>query len=93
MKICKYYSMDECSNTELVIKKLDDLQDDSKIEYFLFEDDDVFKIKSIGLSAKEKKDILSFFRENDVIDYPDYEEYYDDDEEDDDEEEEEEYEY
>ena len=81
MKICKYYSLDECQNIDLVIEKLNSLQDDSKIEYLFLEDDEVIKIKNLGLSLKEKKEIISFFRDNDIIDYPDYEEFYEEEEE------------
>ena len=79
MKICKYFSLDECNNSELIFDKLKNLQDDSKIEYSYIKFDDVIKIKNIGLTLKERKELLSFFKENDVIDYPDYEEYYEDD--------------
>jgi hypothetical protein len=69
--------------------------DDSKIEYSLMDDDDVIKIKNIGLTLKERKEIVAFFKDNDVIDYPDYEEYYieDDEEESDEEEEDDDYDY
>ena len=92
MKLCKYYSLDECSNRNLIFKKLEELEDDSKIEFSFIKEDDVIKIKNIGISSlKEVKEILSFFNENDVIDYPTYEEFDVDDE--DDEEEEDEYEF
>ncbi len=45
------------------------------------------------LSLKERKELLSFFKDNDVIDYPDYEEAAIDDEDEDVVEDEEEYEY
>lgn len=95
MKLCKYYSLDECGDREKIFSKLDDLMDDSKIEYSLMDDDDVIKIKNIGLTLKERKEIVAFFKDNDVIDYPDYEEYYieDDEEESDEEEEDDDYDY
>jgi ABC-type microcin C transport system duplicated ATPase subunit YejF len=94
MKLCKYYSLDECKKLDLVLDKLDSLQDDSKIEYILISDDEVIKIKSNELSLKERKELVSFFKENDVIDYPDYEELDGDDDDDlDEEDEEDEYEY
>ena len=81
MKLCKYYSLDECSNRNLIFKKLEELEDDSKIEFSFIKEDDVIKIKNIGISSlKEVKEILSFFNENDVIDYPTYEEFDVDDE-------------
>lgn len=78
MKLCKYYSLDECHDREIVLNELEILQSDSKIEFNLF-DDDVIKIKNVGMNAKEIKDLLSFFKDNDVLDYPDYEEFVDDD--------------
>ncbi len=93
MKLCKYYSLDECYERDLVFEELDSLQDDAKIEYTYIKDDDVIKIKNTGLSAKEAKDLVSFFKDNDVIDYSDYEEYEDDEDYEDDEEGDEDYEY
>ena len=94
MKLCKYYSLDECKTRNLVFKLLDELQNDSKIDYILIPDDDIIKIKNVGLNLKERKELVYFFRDNDVIDYPDYEEYYIEDlEEEDDEEEAEDDEY
>jgi len=92
MKLCKHYSLDECSEKNLIIEKLEELQLDSKIEYD-FVESEIFKIKDTGLTVKDSKELISFFNEYDVIDYPDYENLYDEDdideedEEDDDEEE------
>jgi hypothetical protein len=44
-------------------------------------DTDLIKIKDIGLSEKDTKDLLNFFDSNDVIDYSDYDD--DDDDSDD----------
>jgi hypothetical protein len=74
MKLCKYYSLDECKDQELVLDELEILQADSIIEFYLFDKDDVIKIKNLGMNAKEVKDLLAFFRDNDVLEYPDYEE-------------------
>lgn len=89
MKLCKYYSLDECHDKDLIFERLNDLENDVKIEFYFFKSDDVIKIKNTGLNLKEKKDLVIFFRDNDVIEYPDYEEYdeeddYDDDDYDDD---------
>lgn len=89
MKLCKYYSLDECYNQELILDELDILQSDSKIEYYFFDKDEVIKIRNVGMNAKEVKELLLFFKDNDVLDYPDYEEldsddYEYDEEEDDD---------
>lgn len=94
MKLCKHYSLDECVDKDLVFDKLDSLQSDTRIEYTIY--DEVIKIKDIGLTVKERKELITFFSENDVIDYPDYENLYDydnEDEEDDEEDEEDEYDY
>lgn len=93
MKFCKYYSLDECHEKDLIFSRLNDLQDDSRIEYSYIKGDDVIKLKNIFLSIKEKKDLLLFFSDNDVIDYPDYEEYYEEEDDDEEEDDEEEYEY
>ncbi len=50
MKLCKYYSLDECHNTEVVFEKLTELQNDSKIEFTFIESDEVIKLKNIGLN-------------------------------------------
>ena len=90
MKLCKYYSLDECKNRNKVFEELDKLQDDGKVEYTYIDDDEVIKIVNTGLEKKELKELLNFLRDADVIEYPDYEEYleeeeYVDDEEQDDE--------
>lgn len=93
MKLCKYYSLDECHEKDLIFGKLNHLQDDSKVEFLYIKGDDVIKLKNIRMSIKEKKDLLLFFKENDIIDYPDYEEYYDEFDDNEEEEDDEEYEY
>ena len=89
MKLCKYYSLDECHSKKSVFEMLDNLQDDSKIEYSYLKEDDVIKINNDWMNDKQKKSLLDFFDNNDVIDYPDYDDYIgldglDDDEEDED---------
>ena len=71
MKLCKYYSLDECSNREKVISHLESLQEDSKI-YFDTPESEIIKITDTGLSTKETKELINFLNENDIIDYPDY---------------------
>ena len=89
----KYYSLDECSNVDVVMDKLDQLQEDGKI-YFSNIEQDVIKIRDSGLSPRELKDLISFFEKNDIIEYMDYEDLYTDDEDDEDEDiEDEDYEY
>lgn len=74
----KFYSLDECSNQDKVIMKLDLLADDRKIDYE-FVETDLVKIKDISLSVKEIKELNSFFQNNDVIEDKDYEDEEEDD--------------
>ena len=74
----KYYSLDECSNVEVVMDKLEQLQEDGKI-YFSNVEQDIIKIRDSGLSPKELKDLVSFFEKSDVIEYFDYDDIYDED--------------
>lgn len=82
MEINKYYSLDECSDKDMVYEKLDSYQADDKIQYSVV-DPDVIKIKDLELSVKETKEILQFFSDYSVIDYPDYTELGNDDWDDD----------
>lgn len=77
----KYYSFDECSNRDTVFEKLGLLEEDRKIEYNLVEKD-IIKIKDIGLSPSDIKDIILIFFDNNIIEYMGYEDFedsYDDD--------------
>jgi len=78
----KYYSLDECSTIEVVMDKLEQLQEDGKI-YFSNVEQDVIKIRDSGLSPRELKDLVSFFEKTDVIEYLDYEDIYSDEEDED----------
>ena len=68
----KFYSLDECSNQDKVIEKLDLLADDRKIDYE-FVEADLVKIKDISLTTKEIKELNNFLQNNDVIEDKDYE--------------------
>jgi len=81
--LSKYYSLDECYDRNDVIDHLEDLQTEGLIIYELVESE-VVKIKDIGLSEKQTKELINFFHDNDVIDYIDYEPYGDEDDDDDD---------
>jgi hypothetical protein len=80
MKLCKYYSLDECKTRDEVFEELDRLQDDEKLDYTYIDEDEVIKINESILSAKETKALVTFLKENDVLDYPDYEEYSEEEE-------------
>lgn len=82
--LSKFYSLDECYNKDNVFDHLEELQSNEMIIYQIV-DTDIIKIKDIGLSEKDTKDLLNFFDNNDVIEYSDYDEdedsddYFDDD--------------
>jgi hypothetical protein len=84
-KLGKYYNLDECLDKDLVFEKLDFLQGEAKIEFDEVEDN-IIKIADTGLFVKEKKELLNFFKDNDVLEDLDYddEEDLDEDDEDDD---------
>lgn len=71
LKLFKYYSLDDCQTPEEVYSILNDLQEDDKIEYEIVEDMgvEVFKIKDIGLTTSELKNLISQFNKLDVIEY------------------------
>jgi hypothetical protein len=81
--LSKYYSLDECYDRNTVLNHLEDFQNESLLVYE-FVESDVIKIKDIGLSEKQTKELINFFHDNDVIDYIDYEPYDDFDEDEDD---------
>ena len=82
--LSKYYSLDECYDRDSVLDHLEDLLKEGLVS-FEFAESDIIKIKDIGLSEKQTKDLINFLHDNDVIDYIDYEPYDDfgDDEDDD----------
>lgn len=86
MKLKKFYSIDECSNEDLLFEKLDHLQDEGKIEYE-YEDSWSIKIVDLELTISEEKDLVNLFEKLDV--YPntdreeeeeEYDEYFDEEE-------------
>ena len=79
--INKYYSLDECANKDQVFEKFESLYEDGKIAWDEVEDD-VIKIKDLGLTVKEKKELAKFLEENDVLEYNDYDEEEDEEDED-----------
>lgn len=84
--LAKFYSLDECYDQDKVYDRLDELYEDAKIDYEIIEDD-LIRIKDTGLTMKEKKELVKFFEENDVIEYNDFDEDIEDEDDDDDEEE------
>ena len=76
--LSKYYSLDECYDRNVVMDYLEELQNEEMIVFEII-DSEVIKIKDIGLSEKQTKELVLFFHDNDVIDYLDYEPYNEDD--------------
>lgn len=76
--LSKFYSLDECYDKDVVFDHLENLQNNEMVIYEIV-DTDLIKIKDIGLSEKDTKDLLSFFDNHDVIEYSDYDEEDDDD--------------
>jgi len=62
MKLHKYYSIDECNNEELLVERLESLQEDDKIEFELI-DKWTLKIKDIDLTTNEEKKLVELFEE------------------------------
>ncbi len=90
--LAKYYSLDECYEQDKVYDRLDELFNDAKIDYEII-DDELIRIKDTGLNLKEKKELLKFFEDNDVIEYTEFDEEEDDEEDDDEDEEEEDFDF
>jgi hypothetical protein len=76
--LSKYYSLDECYSKDKIFDYLEDLQNEELIVFEII-DSEIIKLKDIGLSEKQIKELTTFLDENDVIDYPDFEEYDEDD--------------
>ena len=81
--LSKYYSLDECYDRNVVLDRLEELRNEEMIVFEVI-DSEVIKIKDIGLSEKQTKELINFFHYNDVIDYVDYEPYGDDEDDEDD---------
>jgi len=87
----KWYSLDECTNKKLVVKKLKDLESQGKIEYSIEKSTDIFEIEDLDLEDSDIDELLDLFEKNDVFPYLDKNEdgeeddygYYGEDEEDD----------
>lgn len=77
--LSKFYSLDECSNSDDVISHLASLQNDDKIEFEIVETDMIKLVDTSGLSQKEKKELVKFFQENDVVEDSEYDDDDDDD--------------
>lgn len=79
MELHTYYSLEETSDRKTVLKRLKDLQSESRIIFEL--DGEVFKIKDLDLEEEEISELIELFDQNDVIAY--YDREGEDDEDDD----------
>lgn len=71
MELHTYYSLEETSDRKTVLKRLKDLQSESRIIFEL--DGEVFKIKDLDLEEEEISELIELFDQNDVIAYYDRE--------------------
>ena len=69
--LSKYYSLDECSDRDVVFDHLEALKEEGKVVFSTI-DNDVIRIKDTGLTLKETKELVKFLEENDVISYDDF---------------------
>lgn len=72
MELHNYYSLDEAIDRKTVLKRLKQLQKESKIEFEL--DGEVFKIEDLDLEEEEIEELIELFDENDVFPYLDRDE-------------------
>lgn len=80
MKLFKYYSLYEAyGNVDVIIDRLEQLQDKSKIEFEL-ENSDILLIRDLDLDDDEIEELIEFFDDYDVVPYLERDE---DDEDDD----------
>ena len=77
MELFKFYSLDECFDLKNVKRKLEQLEDDGKIEYSI--EGDILKIKDIDLDELEITNLTGLLDNNDIFPYPDYDEESGDD--------------
>ena len=77
MELFNFYSLDECLEQKLVKKKLNQLEEDGKIEFSI--DGDILKIQDLDLDEEELSDLIKMFDNNDIFPYPDYQEGFEDD--------------
>lgn len=72
MELHNYYSLDEAIDRKTVLKRLKQLQKESKINFEL--DGEVFKIEDLDLEEEEIEELIELFDENDVFPYLDRDE-------------------
>jgi hypothetical protein len=77
MELYNYYSLDEAIDRKSVLKRLKQLQKESKIKFDL--DGEVFKIEDLDLEEIEVEELIELFDENDVFPYLDRDDEGEDD--------------
>jgi hypothetical protein len=73
-ELFSHYSLTECSEQESVLKKLDELMDNGKIEFYYEIMNERFKLIDLELSDSEISELLNLFYDKDVVPDMDYEE-------------------
>ena len=69
MKLHHYYSLYDTYEKDLIINRLDVLQDEGKIIFSVEEDSDVLTIEDIELTEHEIEKLLDLFDKYDVYPY------------------------
>jgi hypothetical protein len=71
MELFTFYNLYECLNKKKVVKKLNSLSDEGKIEWSI--DRDTLKIKDLDLSEQEVVEVTNLFDQNDIFPHMDIE--------------------
>ncbi len=72
-ELFSHYSLTECLEQEDVLKRLDDLMNNGKIEFYYEINNERFKLVDLELSDKEIKELSNLFYDKDVVPDMDYE--------------------
>lgn len=73
-ELFSHYSLSECFEQEGVLKELDKLTEDGKIELYYEIRNERFKLVDLELSDKEITDLINLFYDKDVVPDLDFEE-------------------
>jgi hypothetical protein len=71
MELFNFYNLDECVNKKKVLKKLNQLLDEGKIDFSV--DREILKLEDLDLSESEVEDVAELLDSNDVFPYLDKE--------------------
>jgi hypothetical protein len=71
MELFNFYNLDECVNKKKVLKKLNQLLDEGKIDFSV--DREILKIEDLDLSESEVEGVAELLDSNDVFPYLDKE--------------------